>query len=119
MLYFFSSGAEPMNAIAKQQFIRAKALERKIKWSGHALSALTPDELIVAEVELALQQAEVIEDYPHAHRYLPDCLVLAFSVEREPIHAVVATNEPKDYALVVTVYRPTAQEWQNDWRTRR
>jgi hypothetical protein len=57
--------------------------------------------------------------YPHAHRYLPDCLVLAFNAKREPIHAVVAINEPKDYVLVVTVYRPTAQEWQNDWRTRK
>lgn len=108
-----------MDTLAKQQFIRAKALERKIKWSSHALSALTPDELTVAQVEGALQHAAVIEDYPHAHRYLPDCLVLAFSMKSEPIHAVVAINEPKDYALVVTVYRPTAQEWHNDWRTRK
>lgn len=108
-----------MDAAAKQQFIRAKALERKIKWSSHALSALAADELTVAQVEGVLKHAEVIEDYPHAHRYLPDCLVLAFDEKSEPIHAVVAINESKDYALIVTVYRPTAQEWRNDWRTRK
>lgn len=31
----------------------------------------------VADIEFALRNALVIEDYPHAHRYLPDCLVLS------------------------------------------
>lgn len=108
-----------MDAIAKQAFIRAKAVARKIKWSSHALAELTPEGLAILEVETALQRANVIEDYPRAHRYLPDCLVLAFNAAGEPIHSVVAINEPKDYILVVTVYRPTTQEWSSDWRTRK
>lgn len=108
-----------MDTIAKQAFIRRKAVERNIKWSSHALGELTPENLSVPEIETTLQSAEVIEDYPHAHRYLPDCLVLTFNATNEPIHIVVAINEPKDYILVVTVYRPMMQEWSSDWRTRK
>ncbi len=75
--------------------------------------------LSVRDVEIALEQAEVIEDYPHLHRFLPDCLVLAFDNLGQPIHCVVALNEPHDYILIVTVYRPSLEEWENDWRTRR
>ena len=61
----------------------------------------------------------VIEEYPHLHRHLPDCLVLTFVSPNEPLHCVVALNEPRDYILIVTVYRPTAEEWKDDWRTRK
>ncbi len=53
------------------------------------------------------------------HRPLPDCLALAFVDLNEPIHVVVAMNGPRDYILIVTVYRPTVEEWENDWRTRK
>lgn len=108
-----------MNKDDKQAFARAKATERKIKWSSHALGEIVPEGLSVGDLEGALQEAEIIEDYAHAHRYLPDCLLLVFKTIDEPIHAVVAINEPGDYILVVTVYRPTAQEWLDDWRTRK
>jgi Domain of unknown function (DUF4258) len=108
-----------MDAAAKQDFIQAKATQLSIRWSSHALAELTPEGLSVPGVETALQRAKVIENYTHAHRYLPDCLVLTFMSAIEPIHAVVAINQPRDYILIVTVYRPKPEEWQNDWRTRK
>lgn len=103
----------------KEIFIRRKAVERNVKWSTHALKELTPEPFTVTDVEDALQHTEVIEDYPHLHRFLPDCLVLAFDNFPQPIHCVVALNEMRDYILIVTVYRPTAEEWEDDWRTRK
>ena len=108
-----------MDRESKQAFIRRQALGRRIKWSSHALGEMIPEGLSVGEVEVALQSGEVIEDYAHAHRYLPDCLVLMYRTKDEPIHAVVAINEPREYILMVTVYHPNTQEWQNDWRTRK
>lgn len=108
-----------MDTQGKQTFIRHKAVERKIKWTRHALGELASEPVLVGDVEIALRQAEVIEDYPHLHRYLPDCLVLAFVLPDKPIHCVVAINEPQDYILIVTVYQPTAQEWKDDWKTRK
>jgi len=107
-----------MDKAAAQAFIRQKAKERKVKWSRHALAELASEPVSVSEVEAALQKAEVIEMYAHLHRHLPDCLVLAFA-SGMPIHCVVALNEPQDYILIVTIYRPTSEEWQDDWRTRK
>ncbi len=108
-----------METATKQHFIRSKALALKIKWSSHAIAELTPEALSVPEIELMLRRAEVIEDYPHVHRFLPDCLVLIFIPDNKPVHAVIAINESQDYILVVTVYRPTEKEWKSDWRTRK
>ena len=108
-----------MSVLTKQTFIRQKAIQRQVKWSRHALSELASEPVSASEVEIALERAEVIEDYPHLHRYLPDCLILAFTLSNEPIHCVIALNEPQDYILIVTVYQPDTKEWDNDWKTRR
>ncbi len=80
---------------------------------------MAPDDLSVAEVESTLRESVVIEDYPQTHRYLPDCLVLMYGANRQPIHAVVALNGTQEYILIVTVYRPNPKEWESDWRTRK
>jgi hypothetical protein len=103
---------------SKQALIRATADKGPIKWSWHELGKLATDTVTVRDIELALQTAELIEDYPHLHRHLPDCLVLVFVPTRTPMHCVIALDEADDFVPVVTVYRPLEQEWTNDWRTR-
>ena len=105
--------------MVKQTFIRRKAIERQIKWSRHALAELASEPVSVVDVEVALEQAQVIEDYPHLYRYLPDCLILAFVSAGWPIHCVIALNEPQDYVLIVTIYQPDVEEWEDDWKTRK
>ncbi len=102
-----------------QAFIQQKARERKVKWSRHALNELAYERASVSDVETALQQAQIIEEYAHHHRYLPDCLVLAFVFDDQPMHCVIGINQPQDYILIVTVYRPRTEEWNDDWRTRK
>jgi hypothetical protein len=34
-------------------------------------------------------------------------------------NAVIAIDEPLDRMFVVTVYRPSAKRWEDDWRTRK
>ncbi len=94
-------------------------MEGKAKWSRHALNELAAEPVTVEEVETALRQAEVIERYPSQHRYLPDCLTLIFVTSEMPLHCVVALDQIQDYILIVTVYQPNAEEWENDCRTRK
>ncbi len=115
-----------MLPVEKQSFIRQKARENigdsigeKILWSRHAVAALVDDSLSRMDVESALQHGQIIEDYPPAHRPLPDCLIFATLSVGKPIHAVVAIDEPNDRIFVVTVYVPTRERWENDWRTRK
>ncbi len=108
-----------MNAYEKQVFVRRKAVERKIKWSRYALNELAREPMTVRDVEVALHRAEVIEDYPLVHRYLPDCLIFAVARFDHPFHAVIALDEVDDSILIVTVYQPSLEEWEDDWKTRK
>ena len=48
----------------------------------------------------------------------PHCLVLGFIVS-DPVHSVVAIDRDFDRILIVTLYRPSAEKWENDWKTRK
>ena len=85
---------------------------------GTHLGALAQETMSVRDVETALRHASVIEEYQHLHRHLPDCLVLA-QARTQAIHCVVAMNETDGYVLIVTVYQPAPEGWENDWRTRK
>ena len=109
----------------KQEFSRAKfrasigGSEGAVLWSAHAVSKLIRSHWDRVQVEQALVEGDVIEDYPQEHRTLPDCLMLGFSSGGEPIHAVVALDEKLDRLLVVTIYEPDPERWDDDWKTRR
>jgi len=115
-----------MELLDKQTFIRRKARENtnstdgsQVYWSRHAITEMVQDQLTRPEVETALQDCDVIEDYPATHRPLPDCLVLGQLPSTHPIHAVIAIDQARDRIFVVTVYRPSAERWEDDWRTRK
>lgn len=115
-----------MDTAAKQQIIRQIAQENggdpegaKILWSRHAITELVNEDWERQAVEQGLQTCEVIEDYPHVHRRLPDCLVLGRLPSQESFHAVVALDQSQDRLLIVTVYSPSKTEWEDDQRTRR
>ncbi len=115
-----------MNRPDKQRFIRRKSSENrydlagaKVYWSRHAIAEMIDDGLSRSEIEKALETCEIIEDYPAGHRPLPDCLVLAHLSVAQPLHAVIAVDEARDRIFMITVYLPSREEWQDDWRTRK
>jgi hypothetical protein len=115
-----------MNRLAKQRFIRHKAVQNrndpegdKVYWSRHGIAEMINDSLSRSEIEKALEACEIIEDYQTGHRPLPDCLVLAHLSEAQPLHAVIAVDETRDRIFVITVYLPSQEEWLDDWRTRK
>ena len=110
-----------MDAAAKQIFIRrvaARGQPSDVLWSRHAISKLTMEDLSRQAVEVALRAGEVIEDYPAAHRALPDCLLVAYLTIEKLIHVVVAVDKPNDRLFIITLYRPDPTRWADDFRTR-
>ena len=114
-----------MSEQGTQEFIRARAFENegaaakdKVLWSRHAIAKLVAEGLHRANVESALQTCQVIENYPTAGRPLPDCLVLGFW-QGQPVHAVIAIDEDGARTLVVTVYVPSIDRWENGWKARK
>jgi hypothetical protein len=115
-----------MDSEAKQAFVRRVAKENqsdpegiRILWSRHAVAELAIEGWNRRQIEGALLGSEVIEDYPTLHRPLPDCLVLAWVTSVIPVHVVVAIDPNLDRILLVTVYRPSEEEWEDDWKTRK
>jgi hypothetical protein len=115
-----------MDTTVKQVFIRRKARENRldpngsdILWTRHAIAELANESWGRGAIENGLVTAQVIEDYPVVHRPLPDCLALGRLASGEPFHAVLAVDSERDVLVVVTVYRPSVEEWDNDWKTRK
>ena len=115
-----------MEVETKQSFVQEKPHQNaqdphlaRVIWSRHAITELVADDLTRYQVEQALQRCELIENYSAVHRSLPDCLVLGWLTSGRPIHAVIAVDLERDRILVITVYLPNAEEWENDWRTRK
>lgn len=68
------------------------------------------------DVRLVVLGGEVIEDYPRDVPY-PSRLVLAW-IDGRAVHAVVAIVDART-AIVITVYEPDPDEWDETFRRRR
>jgi len=68
-------------------------------------------------VLLSVGSYELIEEYPK-DKYFPSCLVYA-EYDGDPIHIHVAIDQAGDRVIIVTVYRPSRDKWEEDLRTRR
>jgi len=65
----------------------------------------------------AVENYEIIEAYPE-DKYLPSYLVLARSAG-EAFHVLFAADLEGGNVRVVTAYRPSKDEWEDDLKTRR
>lgn len=85
--------------------------------SVHALDEAAADDLLLQDIEAATLAAECIEDYPDDRRG-PSCLVRC-EIRASAVHALWGFDEPHRRAILITVYRPDPERWDNDFRTRR
>lgn len=102
-----------------EAFIRTSAQRGAVAWSRHAIERRVLHRAPRVDVEAALAACEIIEVYPEPHRALPDCLVLAWLLMSEPLHAVIAVDLLNNRIFVITVYRPDPARWSDDWKRRR
>ncbi len=72
--------------------------------------------ILEQQVQDVIDKGEVIESYSDDKPY-PSYLVLGHSQEIA-LHVVYAVDE-EDNIIVITVYRPSLEKWQNDLRTRK
>jgi hypothetical protein len=64
-----------------------------------------------------VEDGEAIAEYPGDQPY-PSSLLLEF-VGGAALHIVVARDDALGVCVVVTVYRPTREQWAEDWKSRR
>ncbi len=108
----------------KEVFIRKKAkehvtgLNEKISWSLHAVTKLRIEGFRKKDIEESLKKCIIVEDYVMEGRPLPGCLVHGF-VSAMPVHAVIAIDKDFDRIFIITVYKPSSERWEDDWKRRK
>jgi len=77
----------------------------EVRFSGHAVTRMFERGLSRADILIAIQQGEVIADYPE-DRPDPSRLLLGYP-GTQPIPVVVAQDPESGVCFVVTAYPPT------------
>ena len=97
--------------------VREAIAAGRVVWSRHGVVRMQQRGITRAGVLDGLRGGQVIENYPDDVPY-PSALVLGFADGR-PIHVVVALDTSTPEAHIITVYEPSLEEFEPDWRTRR
>ena len=99
--------------------MRTLVAEGRYTYSKHAERERELDMIYTWELEDALKNGEIIEDYPDDPRGA-SCLVLGFCVSK-PIHAVCTIKQGPEELFLITVYDPSKRpdKWTEHYRKRR
>ena len=96
--------------------IQRKFLSLQYEYSLHAVDQSILRRITRREVEQAIAEGEIIEDYP-TDKYGPSCLLLGFTAKGRPLH--VQCSYPSGARVrIITVYEPDPSVWV-DYRLRR
>jgi uncharacterized protein DUF4258 len=68
-------------------------------------------------VKYVIQKGEIVENYPNDLPY-PSRLILGW-IGSKPLHVVLAENMEQKEWIVITVYEPDSNKWDNNFRMRK
>lgn len=99
-------------------YLIKQSASKKIIYTIHALDEMNAEDEIITtdEVRQVVFNGEIIEDYPEDKRG-HSCLMFGMSNNRRPVHIVCAPKE--EYLAIITVYVPSLEKWEPDFKTRR
>jgi hypothetical protein len=83
----------------------------------HAIRRMFQRRISDQEVRHVIETGDTIEAYPEDSPY-PSRLVLGWYGSR-PLHVVVADNDVDQETIVITVYEPNRDQWEEGFRRRR
>ena len=95
-----------------------EAAKLRLLFLPHAVRQMArPERLITpGEVRAAIEEGEIVEDYPEDARG-HSCLMLGSGHEGRPVHIVCAPKE--EFLAIITAYVPTNEEWEVGFRRRK
>jgi len=103
---------------AEETKLKELAEKEQIFFRKHALLRMQERQIKVKEVKEALLNGQIIEIYPE-DTPLPSKLILGWTVERRPLHIVLAIDKKQQAIWVITVYEPSLEIWAQNFRQRR
>ena len=94
--------------------IRRKIVVGQFEYSKHAADQSILRRITVKEMQEAIANAEIIEDYPD-DKYSPSCLIYGRSKAGRHLHVQLSLPPT---VVIITAYEPDESEWI-DFRVRR
>ena len=103
---------EKLNINIIKQLIK----NQKIRWTNHVMIRLLQRNITQNDVENALLNGEIIEEYEDSYPY-PSCLVYGINLNDKVLHIVCGSNGEELW--IITAYYPDNIEWERDLKTRK
>ncbi len=97
----------------KLDFISTEIKKQSYEISIHADDERIADVITIFQLEFALSNCKIIEQYPDDPRG-ESCLVIGFTPEKLPVHVVCGKN-PSGHLILITVYIPTMPKWRDPY----
>ncbi|MDR0842092.1 MAG: DUF4258 domain-containing protein [Acidobacteriota bacterium] len=94
--------------------IREFCSDERIYITQHSSLRMLERSISYDDVLNAVMTGEIIEEYPTDHPY-PSYLILG--TERYPLHIVCGFGNKQ--LFIITTYKPDAEKWSEDWKTRK
>lgn len=93
-------------------WIKQCVVDERYRYSRHGDKERQNDNLSLLEIEQALLNGRIIEQYPDTGRG-ESCLLVGFTDAGAPVHVVCASMG--DWLIIVTVYIPTPPKFKNPY----
>ena len=103
---------EKLNINIIKQLIK----NQKIRWTNHVMIRLLQRNITQNDVENALLNGEIIEEYEDSYPY-PSCLIYGINLNDKVLHIVCGSNGEELW--IITAYYPDNIEWERDLKTRK
>ncbi|MBC8392838.1 MAG: DUF4258 domain-containing protein [Deltaproteobacteria bacterium] len=99
------------------EFIKRCVLHQKILWTYHVSMRMKGRFISRQMIIGSINEYEVIEEYPK-DKYLPSYLIYS-KYQDKIFHVLFALDIEEDNVRIITAYRPSLDEWHEDFKTRR
>jgi len=96
--------------------IQRKIRADQFEFSKHATDQSIIRRISVAELRQAIENGEIIEDYPD-DKYGPSCLIFGATLQGRPLH-LQCSYPSRALVKIITLYEPDPARWI-DYRMRR
>ncbi len=100
------------------RIIRSSVSAEKVAFKKHSVLRMRQRAISVEEFKEAMAHAEIIQFYDD-DRPFPSALVLGFTTSGRPLHAVVALDEKNEQIWIITLYEPSVENWNAEFKERR
>ena len=100
-----------------QELCKKAILEGNYEWKKHTLQRMAERNVLQGEIIEVVLQGELLNSY-NFDKPFPSALFFKI-VNQRPLHVVVASNKEESLASIITVYEPSIEIFETDFKTKK